>query len=130
MHLMPDYNIQDKSYTASQIEITSSQMDEIHLLLRRIGLRGTLCGFAYMATAVSLVLSDETHLNNLTKRLYPEIAKIWGTNSACVSKSLCRMVNIIWLPKNKRKLEEIIGYEIHEKPYAGEMIDILAAYLK
>ncbi len=98
--------------------------------LRRIGLRATLIGFHYLAYALSLVLQDETYLLQLTTRLYPKVAERFAVSPSNVERCLRTVINAFWDRGNFRLLEELLGYHIPDKPYAGEFIDILAGYLR
>ena len=103
---------------------------KISLFLRRIGLRATLTGFHYLAYALSLVLQDETYLLHLTTRLYPQIAERFSVSVFNVERCLRTAVNVFWDRGNIRILEDLLGYPIPDKPYAGEFIDMLAGYLR
>ena len=103
---------------------------QISLGLGRIGLRATLTGFHYLVYALSLVLQDETYLLHLTTRLYPQIAERFSVSVFNVERCLRTAVNVFWDRGNIRILEDLLGYPIPDKPYAGEFIDMLAGYLR
>lgn len=104
--------------------------EAIVLLLHRLGLRATLHGFHYLTCALLLVLEDESYLLGLTKRLYPAVAKAQCASPSRVEHSLRTLVDGFWERGNVHILEELVGYPLLHKPYVGEFIDILAAYLR
>lgn len=104
--------------------------NEVCLLLRKIGLRGTLCGFYYILNAILLALNDTSYLLNLTKRLYPEIASLYNVTPAQVERSMRSAIDLIWNKGNITILEEMVGYKIKHKPYVGEFIDIISGYFR
>ena len=104
--------------------------NDICLLLRKTGLRGTLRGFHYLAKATLFVLNDASYLFHLTKRLYPDVAHAYNVTAKQVERSMRTAVELIWSQGNVAALEELIGYRIKDRPYVGEFIDILAGYLR
>lgn len=102
----------------------------IGMLLRKIGLRGTLCGFHYLSQAILFVLEDASYLRHLTGRLYPDVALACNATPAQVERSMRTAIEVIWNRGDVATLEKLIGYRIRHKPYVGEFIDILAGYLQ
>ena len=98
-------------------------------LLRKIGLRGTTYGFDYLSMALVLVVSDSRYLHALTTELYPELAKIFHVSEKNISCSIYRQIDSLWKRIGPEPLEELIGYKLSEKPYVGDFLDILSAYM-
>lgn len=103
--------------------------NDVCLLLRSAGLRGTLRGFHYLSKAILLVLEDASYLHHLTKRLYPDVALAYDATPMQVERSMRTAITAIWDQGDVAALEELIGYRIKGKPCVGEFIDILAGYL-
>lgn len=61
---------------------------EIDKLLLEKGLKPHLKGFKFIATAVSLVCDDRDYLEQVTGRLYPEIAKTYNTTPSKVERGI------------------------------------------
>ena len=103
--------------------------DDICLLLRKAGLRGTLRGFHYLSKAILFAIEDTTYLHHLTGRLYPDVAREFGVTSMQVERSMRTAIEMIWNHGNIGDIEELVGFQIRKKPYVGEFIDILAGYV-
>lgn len=104
--------------------------NNVCLLLRSAGLRGTLRGFHYLSKAILLVLEDASYLHHLTRRLYPDVAIACKATPMQVERSMRTAITAIWNPGDVAALEDLIGYRIKGKPCVGEFIDILAGYLR
>lgn len=44
-------------------------------LLKDLGIPAHLLGYSYIKTAIALIRSDNSYMRNISKRLYPDIAK-------------------------------------------------------
>ena len=91
--------------------------NDICMLLRKAGLRGTLRGFHYLAQAVLLVLEDSTYLLFLTKRLYPDVADTFHVTPVQVERSMRTAIDVLWNRGDIDALENILGYRLTDKPY-------------
>jgi two-component system response regulator (stage 0 sporulation protein A) len=98
----------------------------IPTLLRKIGLRGTLKGFHYLARALQLALDNPALILNLTTQLYPAVAETFGVSPAQVERSM----RTTWEHGDIAALESLIGYHLKGRPSVGELIDILGGYLR
>lgn len=59
---------------------------KLHLLSK--GIKPHIKGFDYLASAIILCQNDKSYLHNLTKGLYPEIAKEYGEKPSSISRAL------------------------------------------
>lgn len=50
--------------------------------LLSVGIRPNIKGFKFLTKAIELVIKDETYLDSITKRLYPDVAKYFIGESA------------------------------------------------
>lgn len=103
---------------------------KIETLIHRLGICSVYRGYYYLVYAVELVMENEDYLLYITKHLYPDIAKHFGTSSSKVERSIRTAVTICWNEGNKNLLNKISGYELKRKPTSGEFISILTFYLK
>ena len=112
--------------------ITLSDLRRVELdnLLRRLGVTRNYVGRMYLMTSVEMVINDCTLLQNITKGLYPMIAKMYNTTVNSVERNIRTVGEIIWLKGNYKLLEEVFGYELPNKPSNGELIDSLAYYIE
>ena len=79
----------------------------IQKLLMQIGIPANMLGFSYIVTALELIALDPEYLNNITKRLYVDVAKKCSSTSARVEKNIRHAVEIGFLKGNLETIEKI-----------------------
>lgn len=99
-------------------------------LLRQIGVPDTYIGFCYLAYAVALVLTDQSYLYQLFKRLYPDIAKKFHTSAACVERDLRTVIRVFWAADGQLALQAVVPRPPLRRPTAGELIALLSGYFQ
>ena len=67
-------------------------MLKVYNLLYHLGITANYTGFRYIAYAVALCVTQPERLQLVTKRVYPEVAKQYGTNWKAVERNI-RAVN-------------------------------------
>ena len=98
-----------------------------------IGIKPKLSGFEYLRCAIKLVLSNNEYLCNITKMLYPEIAKIMQTKSECVERSIRHAIDVAYNCNGLLGLNDIYGFVIYRgerKPTNCELIALLTEKLE
>jgi len=70
---------------------------EVHNVLLKIGIPPNLLGYNYIVTATELILNNPLYLHTITKGLYVEIARRYGTTSAGVERAIRNAINVGWL---------------------------------
>ena len=65
-------------------------------ILIDFGLMPHLDGFRYLREGLLRTLADRTLLRGVTKSLYRDIAKCFGTNAACVERSIRAAIEQAW----------------------------------
>lgn len=104
------------------------EIHEIYGLLRRLGVNATYRGFRPTADAVLLCTQRPESLVLVTKILYPEIAKKYGTTWMSVERNIRTLSGVVW-KKEPALLAFLAGTALERRPSASEFIDILAAAL-
>ena len=102
---------------------------EVCDMLCRLGATANYRGFSYTAYAVLLCVQQQDRLLLVTKWLYPDVAKRYGTNWKAVERNIRTVAGIAWL-RNPELLERLAGCRLDRKPTASRFIAILAAYLR
>lgn len=100
------------------------------LLLHRLGLHATYKGYHYFSHALSLAAEDETYLTGLTTRLYPAVARHFGSSSSSVERSLRTLIAVFWQNGSREYFEKISCCRFSAPPCTGAFISILVRYLK
>ena len=103
-------------------------MTDIYDLLYRLGVTANYTGFFHTAYAVSLCVEQPDRLLLVTKWLYPEVAKQYGTNWKAVERNIRTVSCIIWR-KNRPLLEELAHRRLEQKPRNTQMLAILLSSL-
>lgn len=104
-------------------------MDHIYALLHELGISAKYKGYYHMALAVELAMEDEKRLEYVTKRLYPDVARAFGTTPNCVERDLRTAVSVSWRKGGQAALERMSGCPLNERPATAEFVDILVNYL-
>ena len=61
---------------------------EVTKYLHELGMKTKLLGFKYSRTAIILCLKDKNYLHNITRELYPAVAKIHATKWQRVERTI------------------------------------------
>ena len=97
--------------------------------IHELGVPAHIKGYQYIRTAIMMVVKDMDMLNFITKRLYPEIAKTYGTTSSRVERAIRHSIEVAWSRGKPETMNEIFGYTIHTgkgKPTNSEFIAMVA----
>ena len=90
-----------------------------------------LIGFEYLVCAVSQTAENPHRTAYITKDLYPDIARLYRTNGACVERSMRTAVQACWSnPSGRAALEQIAGFRLTSRPANAAFIDIVAEYIR
>jgi len=100
-------------------------MNEITRLIRALGIGATYRGYRYLILALTLCIENEDYLLGISKLLYPHIAKTYQTSVSSVERDLRTVITVCWERGNRKLLQEIAPYPLHDKPTTGEFLDIL-----
>ncbi len=90
-----------------------------------MGVPAHLKGYRYLRSAVMLAEKDMQVVGSVTKLLYPEIAKQYGTTDRKVERAIRNAIEISWERGNASCFEELFGYsgsDGRERPTNSEYI--------
>lgn len=102
-------------------------------ILREIGVPASVRGYYYIRYAISLIIADDTIINKITKRLYPEVAEQFNSTSTKVERAIRNAIDIAWTRGNRDMIDGIFGYKttlIKHKPTNSEFLAALADKIK
>jgi len=85
------------------------------LLLRHLGGTAKYKGHAYLLTALNMVQEDPELLHLVTKRLYPEIARMYNSTSDDVELCIRRLIGVMWRT-NQPLMDVLMGYPSRKQP--------------
>lgn len=102
-------------------------------LLHEVGVPAHIKGYNYIRTGILLTFENQDeYVGQITKSLYPEIAKRYKTTSSRVERAIRHAIEIAWNRGNIDLIDEIFGYSISAekaKPTNSEFIVMIADYL-
>lgn len=106
--------------TEKQEKLTEENLEKVvSKLLREIGVAPSLKGYDYLRIAIILTMENkELYLHNVTKALYPDIAKRKNTTSSRVERAIRHAIETAWSKGNIEKINTIFGYTI--SPHKGK----------
>ena len=119
-----------KSYNENSSEINEKAFDlelEVTHILHQIGVPAHIKGYQYLRTAIMLVVEDCDIIDSATKRLYPSVAKKYGTTTSRVESAIRKALDITWDRGDVDILNSIAGNRC--RPTPTEFIAMIADYL-
>jgi len=81
-------------------------------ILKDLGISASLLGYHYIKEAILILNGDATKVKGITKRLYPEIAKLYGTTATKVERAMRNAVETGWLKGNVETQKRLFGYTV------------------
>ena len=96
-------------------------------LLINLGIPLSLSGHRYLCSAVNIYssLMQTNSRIKITKDIYPDVARQYGTTSQCVERSIRHAVGICFTRGDLKLINKMFGFTINEakgKPTNGEFI--------
>lgn len=107
--------------------------NEITELLHEIGIPAHIKGYQYLRTAIEKTYFNIDYLGQVTKILYPEIAREYYTTASRVERAIRHAIEVAWNRGNIDAIDDIFGYTISAtkaKPTNSEFIAMLADKLR
>ena len=110
---------QSEAYRAAEAVVRSLGVTCVNLSVRQL-----ICG-------LELLHSDETLIDNVTKRLYPMIAERYPSSSkASVERNLRTARDAIVDRGDRERLEEVLGHKLRYTLSVADLLDSLDYYLR
>ena len=98
-------------------------------LLRRLGITENYKGFRYSAYAAALCALERERLLLVTKLLYPDVARRFGTTWKAAERNLRTVAAIAWT-QNHDHLVYFSQSPLEQKPQSAQFLAILAHALR
>lgn len=97
--------------------------------MHELGVPAHIKGYQYIRTAILMVINDMDLLNYITKQLYPDIAKKYGSTSSRIERAIRHAIEVAWTRGRPETMNEVFGYTIDTgkgKPTNSEFIAMVA----
>ena len=115
-----------KQNQSTKTKIIEEQITAIFLT---IGIPAHVIGYQYLKEAIKLTLENTNLVNNMTKELYPLVAKKFDTNAGKIERSIRNAITTAWNRGKMESINQIFGYQVYgknDKPTNGEFIALVA----
>jgi two-component system response regulator (stage 0 sporulation protein A) len=107
--------------------------NEITEILHEVGIPAHIKGYMYLRTAILTTYYNIEILGQVTKVLYPDIARQYNTTSSRVERAIRHAIEVAWNRGNTDAIDEIFGYTVSatkSKPTNSEFIAMIADKLR
>ncbi len=98
-------------------------------IIHEIGVPAHIKGYQYLREAIILTIRDMDMINAVTKVLYPEVAKRYGTTPSRVERAIRHAIEVAWDRGDIEVLQKYFGYTVSNikgKPTNSEFIAMIA----
>ena len=98
-------------------------------IIHQIGVPAHIKGYQYLRTAILMTIENNDLINAVTKILYPNVAKKYGTTSSRVERAIRHAIEVAWDRGDIETLNAFFGYTIQNdrgKPTNSEFIAMIA----
>ena len=98
-------------------------------IIHEIGVPAHIKGYQYLREAIILTIHDMDMINAVTKALYPEVARKFGTTPSRVERAIRHAIEVAWDRGDVETLQKYFGYTvsgIKGKPTNSEFIAMIA----
>ena len=110
-------------------EHASSLKNMVTSVIHEIGVPAHIKGYQYLREAILLAVADREVINAVTKVLYPEVAKRFGTTASRVERAIRHAIEVAWDRGDLETLQKYFGYTVSNakgKPTNSEFIAMIA----
>ena len=102
-------------------------------IIHEIGVPAHIKGYQYLREAIMIAVMDMDVINAVTKVLYPEVAKRFGTTASRVERAIRHAIEVAWDRGDLETLQKYFGYTVSNakgKPTNSEFIAMIADRLQ
>ena len=102
-------------------------------IIHQVGIPAHIKGYRYLRYAIMMVVEDSRIINEVTKTLYPTVAREFETTSSRVERAIRHAIEVAWDRGDVDTLNSFFGYTIQNnkgKPTNSEFIAMIADHLR
>lgn len=119
---------------STQAQFSRSTLEtQVTAIIHEIGVPAHIKGYQYLREAILIAVEDMDVINAVTKVLYPEVAKRFGTTSSRVERAIRHAIEVAWDRGDLETLQKYFGYTVSTskgKPTNSEFIAMIADRLQ
>ena len=123
--------INESKQTPSLLEFKLEE--DITKVLHDIGMPAHIRGYEYIRSSIVYAYKDKEMMGQVTKVLYPAVAKVYDTTSSRVERAIRHAIEVAWNRGNLDVIDDLFGYTIsaqRAKPTNSEFIAMIADKLR
>ena len=120
-----EFNIQSSKEEILEIKVTN--------IIHEIGVPAHIKGYQYLRDGIMMVVNNIEVINQITKQLYPDLAKKYKTTPSRVERAIRHAIEVAWNRGQLETVESIFGYTVNSnkgKPTNSEFIAMIADKLR
>jgi two-component system response regulator (stage 0 sporulation protein A) len=98
-------------------------------IIHEVGVPAHIKGYQYLREAILIAVYDMDVINAVTKVLYPEVAKRFGTTASRVERAIRHAIEVAWDRGDLETLQKYFGYTVSNakgKPTNSEFIAMIS----
>lgn len=102
-------------------------------IIHEVGVPAHIKGYQYLRDGIMMVVKDIEVINQITKQLYPDLAKKYKTTPSRVERAIRHAIEVAWGRGQLETVENIFGYTVNAnkgKPTNSEFIAMIADKLR
>ena len=102
-------------------------------IIHEVGVPAHIKGYQYLRDGIMMVIEDVEVINQITKSLYPDLAKKYKTTPSRVERAIRHAIEVAWNRGQIEATERIFGYTVNAnkgKPTNSEFIAMIADKLR
>ncbi len=123
------------SYVNIGQQATKEEILEVKVtnIIHEIGVPAHIKGYQYLRDGIIMVVDNIEVINQITKQLYPDLAKKYKTTPSRVERAIRHAIEVAWNRGQIETVENIFGYTVNSnkgKPTNSEFIAMIADKLR
>ena len=102
-------------------------------IIHDVGVPAHIKGYQYLREGIIMSVKDADIINQITKQLYPDLAKKYKTTPSRVERAIRHAIEVAWSRGQIETMENIFGYTVNSnrgKPTNSEFIAMIADKLR
>jgi len=114
---------------AAPMDHSAELKNRVTNIIHEIGVPAHIKGYQYLREAIIITVEDMDVINAVTKVLYPEVAKRFGTTASRVERAIRHAIEVAWDQGDLETLQRFFGYTVSNtkgKPTNSEFIAMIA----
>lgn len=130
-----NYTDNKSKYVDINSQATKEEILEVRVtnIIHEVGVPAHIKGYQYLRDGIIMVVNNIEVINQITKQLYPDLAKKYKTTPSRVERAIRHAIEVAWNRGQVETVESIFGYTVNSnkgKPTNSEFIAMIADKLR